>query len=105
MNEQDRLFVFVTAASLGTANALMKSIDRSPDWAGEKTFGSVKLSPDGSEPTTHYACNSASDFEYRSALFGTSHAPWMTIYSESEGWTWGTAFDDMDLKVIHEDIS
>lgn len=102
MNEQDRLFVFITEDKLLQGNAIFKSIDKEPFWTGDNTFGGVILSTDGNLPVTHYACNTAADIDYRSALFGTSHSPWMDVYKRSDGWTWDTACADMGLQVINE---
>jgi hypothetical protein len=100
MNAQDRLFVFVEIAKVNTGNALMKSIDRKATDKGEETFGAVRLSADGNEPATHSACNTGADFDYKNALFGTSHAPWMQHYSKADGYTWQTACADMGLEVV-----
>ncbi len=101
MNAEDRLFIFVSDAKIDTANTIMKSIDVKAEDTGNLTFGNVPLSADGKEPATHYACNTAADNDYKGALFGTSHAPWMVIYKESDGFTWDSALKDMGLVVIN----
>jgi hypothetical protein len=82
----------------------MKNIDRNPAQdTGNLTFGSVRLSSDGQEPMTHSGCSTAADILYRSALQGTSHAPWMDIYLKSDGFTWETSCADMGLQLIEEE--
>lgn len=60
-----RHFIVVAAEEQAAANAIAADID--PD-DGSQTF-SVPLSTDGSTPTTHYGCNTASDQAMAEAMF------------------------------------
>lgn len=50
-----RIILVVATTDQVAANLLAAGFD--PDTGGDKTFGSIRLSPTGSEPPTHYGCS------------------------------------------------
>ena len=96
-----RLILYVSAASRDAANLMAQANDFDPA-CGLNTF-SVPLSPDGYEPATHYATNTAATAQmadgYRAAL---EALPWAGLYDASDGTTWdwdGTQRDQL-LQVV-----
>jgi hypothetical protein len=112
-------FVFVEAGKLKVANSLADNWD--PDGGGT-TFGTVRLSPTGQEPATHYATSTPSTETMRDGITtALSNANWSSLYMTEnillgdeaqwtgpDGWTftgdlypaWLAALDDMGLKII-----
>lgn len=94
-----RLFIFVQAGKLTAANNLAAQWD--PDSGGGQTFGSLRLSPGGQEPATHYAAATYATDSMRSGITqALSNVPFAGLYSQSGGWTWETACADLGLSVI-----
>ena len=94
----DRWIIIVDEEFIDSANAQMSPID--PDTGGDKTFGSVRLSPDGQEKRTHTGCNTAAKVDMTQGIFTAfDHVPWANIYNAHE-WTWEEVLDDMGLQVI-----
>ena len=94
----DRWIIFVDEEYIDSANAQMSPID--PDTGGDKTFGAVRLSPNGEEKRTHSACSTAATEQMTQGIFQAfQHAPWADIYDGHE-WTWEDALIDMGLQVI-----
>ena len=102
MTEQtwQRVFVIVPAQRQGLANALAAQID--PGKRGGRTFSTVKLSPTGEPPVTHYACSALMNPDGRAATGRgkTDHIPKTAIYDAADGWTWSGVLADLNLKQI-----
>lgn len=86
-----------------TANSW--AADWDPDTGGEETFGSVKLSADGTDPPTHIACNTAATDPILDGIQNASdNVPFVAVYSPQDGETpyelWERALADMGLQVI-----
>ena len=118
--------IFVEENKVDTANTLADNWD--PDGGGT-TFGSVKLSPDGELPITHYATSTPSTATMRDGITDAlQHISWAAMYwtdniypGEGEtvywigpdGWTfeglhgeitpaWLAALEDMGLQLYQE---
>jgi len=117
--------LFVEEKKVGTANLLAAQWD--PD-DGSTTFGTVRLSPTGAEPITHYATSTPATETMRDGITTALGAlSWAYMYWTDEvyhdeygdgahwvgpdGWTfeggiyeaWLAALEDMGLKRIQPD--
>lgn len=100
-----RYFIFVIWDKIELANrqAGEKPGGYDPDTGGNKTFGSVRLSPTGQEPATHTACNTAATNAMSTGIFNSGNPPFITIYNAADGWIWETALTDAGLQVIQSE--
>jgi len=100
----NRYIVVVDWKKLQAANGMAHSWD--PDVGGAKTFGSVRLSPTGSDPPTHTACNTAANVPIKAGILNAlHHVPWARLYDiYNDGWTWQAVLDDMGLQEIKENM-
>lgn len=103
VTEDDRAIIIVEAGNLSAANNSAASWD--PDTGGDQTFGSPKLSSDGTEPASHYACNTAltSDMK-QDVLDAMDNVPFVEVYFASNGWDWESALADLGLQVIEPEV-
>ena len=92
-----RFIIIVPLASLTAANAAAKIWD--PDTGGDKTFGSVELSPTGRRPATHTACNTAATSNMRTRIQSIALTPGVRVY-DAASWTWRQAADDAGLALL-----
>jgi hypothetical protein len=93
--------MFCKAGKQAAANELYVPIDH--DSGGDKTF-SVPLHGLNAQPTdppTHYGANTAVDAQMDTDI--KNAGPTITRYFEADGYTWGSALQDMWLKVIEAD--
>ena len=118
--------IFVEENKVNTANILAANWD--PD-DGSTTFGTVKLSPDGELPITHYACSTPSTETMRDGITtALQNIAWSSMYwtdniypgegetvywTGPDGWTfegphgdvypaWLAALEHMGLQVYQE---
>lgn len=91
-----------------TANNWAATWDPNPN--GDETFGSVRLSPDGTEPPTHTGCNTAATDPM---LDGIQEAvvgiPWARLFTprfdgEEPHELWERALADMGLQRIEPEV-
>lgn len=100
VREEHRAIIIVKAGKLTSANNAAASWD--PDTAGDETFGSTPgLSSDGTEPASHYACNSAlTDAMRTEVLDAMDNVPFVEVYFASDGWDFDSAIADQGLERI-----
>ena len=99
MSYPHRAFIFVDITKLVSANSKAKAWD--PDTGGDKTFGDVHLSATGEEPATHSACNTAiTDDMKTKVLSAQDQVPFIAVYWEDDGHSWGSALADEGLQII-----
>lgn len=99
MSQNDRFYIFVTVDKVTIANNRAKNWD--PDSGGDKTFGSIRLSPTGQDPATHVAAATYANASMRNGIESAfSAVPWAGLYKEANGWTWEFALADMGLQRI-----
>ena len=116
----EHFFIFVKAEKLNTANNFAAQWD--PDTGGADTFGTVRLSADGTEPASHYATSTRATPTMRDGITqALSDVSWAWMYrtddilaesphwySNDADWTydgdlydaWLSALDDMGLQRI-----
>ncbi len=98
----DRFFLFCKVQQSSAGNALASAWDF--DTGGGKTFETVILSGNGQLPATHYGANTVVDSAMKNGISNaiTQGTPWLTGYKESDGYTFKTACEDINLKGIEE---
>ncbi len=99
----DRAIIFVPKGHKAAANGFAQQVGT--DLREDLTFGSVKLSPSGNLPETHYAAATGISQEGLDMLVAAKpQLPGSQYYLESEGWTWETAKADIGLVSIDEGV-
>ena len=95
---QHRYIIIVQWNRLVPANARAAAWD--PDTGGAETFGALRLSADGNEPSTHSACfTAATDTMKAGILEAQSQVPWQELYDITNGWTWESALMEQGYKL------
>lgn len=93
-----RYYIFIKENKLATANNLAANWD--PDTGGDETFGSVRLSPTGQEPATHYGAATYATPTMRDGITNAlGNISWASLYTDPP-WTWETALADMGLQRV-----
>lgn len=101
-----RRVIIVEWGKRDTANNWAEQWD--PDTGGDKTFESVELSSDGTDPPTHTACNTAATDPMLDGIQTASgNVPFVAIYELQDGETagelWDRALSNEGLQVIEPD--
>lgn len=100
---ENRAIVFVEWGKRDTANNWASDWDPNPD--GDQTFGTVRLSSDGTDPPSHTACNTLADSTMKQKILeAADNVPFSSIYWISDGWDWPSALQDMGLQEIDDEV-